>query len=160
MSNLEPDSNVIDMRARIKSWKPADPEQLLHCLNDLIPELNQFPSAEQTRRFQGTPLRPQQAGWLFEHWVCEAFRLAGGETILVEESVRVLSLSSEKVQEELDGLAILGWQGFLIQCKSRRPADAVRPDRPATPPSRAQTSWNARTLLFSRLLRFGRGTCA
>ncbi len=29
----------------------------------------------------------------------------------------VPSLSSEKVQEEVDGLATVGWQGFLVQCK-------------------------------------------
>jgi hypothetical protein len=58
----------------IRQWKPVDHAELLACWKGLMPELN---ASLQPRRFLGRDLNPQQAGWVFEHWVCEAFRLVG-----------------------------------------------------------------------------------
>jgi hypothetical protein len=93
-------------------------EELRRCWGGLFPEFREgySPADPLPRRFQDHDLNAQQAGWLFEHWVCEAFRLVG-ETVLVDDSFTVPSLFSEKVQEELDGLVTVGWQGLVIQCK-------------------------------------------
>jgi hypothetical protein len=117
MSGIEPAPESHSRRAQIKAWRASDLDQMGLCWKSLFPEFADPPRTDPVRRFQDIDLRPQEAGWLFEHWVCEAFRLAGGEAILVNESVKVPSLNKEKVLEEIDGLAILGWQGFLIQCK-------------------------------------------
>jgi hypothetical protein len=71
----------------------------------------------QPRRFLGRDLTSQQAGWVFEHWVCEAFRLVAASTDRVRGPFTVSLESSERIQEEVDGLVTLGWQGFLIQSK-------------------------------------------
>ena len=117
MSGLELAEEDIGRRSQLKAWRASHLEELIPCWYDLFPEFADPPLIDQPRRFQGAELRPQEAGWLFEHWICEALRLAGGEEILLDESVKVPSLNNEKVLEEIDGLAILGWQGFLIQCK-------------------------------------------
>jgi hypothetical protein len=98
----------------IRQWKPADHAELLACWKGLMPELN---APVQPRRFLGRDLNPQQAGWVFEHWVCEAFRLVAAPTDRVRGPFTVSLDSSERIQEEVDGLVTLGWQGFLIQSK-------------------------------------------
>jgi len=103
----------------IRQWKPADHAELLACWRALLPEhrLPLPPPEERTRRFGGRDLTPQQAGWVFEHWVCEAFRLVATPTDRVQGPFTVQLDSSERTKEEVDGLVTLGWQGFLIQSK-------------------------------------------
>lgn len=98
----------------IRQWKPADHAELLACWKGLMPEMNE---SLQPRRFLGHDLIPQQAGWVFEHWVCEAFRLVAAPTDRVRGPFTVRPDSSERTKEEVDGLMTLGWQGFLIQSK-------------------------------------------
>jgi len=62
-------------------------------------------------------LTPQQAGWVFEHWVCESFRLVADRADRVRGPFTVRMDASERTKEEVDGLVTLGWQGFLIQSK-------------------------------------------
>jgi hypothetical protein len=98
----------------IRQWKPADHAELLACWKGLMSEMS---ASVQPRRFLGRDLNPQRAGWVFEHWVCEAFRLVAAPTDRVQGPLIVHSDSSERTQEEVDGLVTLGWQGFLIQSK-------------------------------------------
>jgi hypothetical protein len=98
----------------IRQWKPADHAELLACWKRLMPEMN---ASVQPRRFMGRDLTPQQAGWVFEHWVCEAFRLVAEPGDRVRGPFIVHSDSSERTKEEVDGSMTLGWQGFLIQSK-------------------------------------------
>ncbi len=98
----------------IRLWSPADHEGLYDAWRDLFPE---FSSSEAPRRFDGRILTPQQAGWVFEHWVCSAFRLVATPTDRVRGPFTVPMESTERAKEELDGSAALGWQGFLVQSK-------------------------------------------
>ncbi len=98
----------------IRQWRPADQAELLAYWIGLMPEMN---ASVQPRRFLGRDLNPQQAGWVFEHWVCEAFRLVAPPTDRVRGPFTVRSDSSERTKEEVDGSMTLGWQGFLIQSK-------------------------------------------
>ncbi len=103
----------------IRQWQPADHAELLACWKALMPEFGiPLPPPEGlTRRFQGRDLTPQQAGWVFEHWICEAFRLVATPTDRVQGPFTVQLDSSERTKEEIDGLVTLGWQGLLIQSK-------------------------------------------
>jgi hypothetical protein len=103
----------------IRKWKPADHPELFAAWRALLPEFQlPVPSPEeQIRRFQGRDLTPQQAGWVFEHWICEAFRLVATPTDRVRGPFTVRLDSSDRTKEEVDGLVSLGWQGFLLQCK-------------------------------------------
>jgi hypothetical protein len=98
----------------IRQWMPADHAGLHAAWRDLFPELQGF---EHPRRFEGRDLTAQQAGWVFEHWVCSAFRLIATPPDRVRGPFTVRLETSEKIKEELDGAVILGWQGFLIQSK-------------------------------------------
>jgi hypothetical protein len=46
--------------------------------------------------------------------VCEAFRLCD---LRVDDAYTVPLETNQRIKEEIDGLATLGWQAFLIQCK-------------------------------------------
>ena len=91
-----------------------DHAELLACWKGLVPEMN---ASVVPRRFRGRDLNPQQAGWVFEHWVCEAFRLVAAPTDRVRGPFTIQLDSSERTMEEVDGLVTLNWQGFLIQSK-------------------------------------------
>jgi hypothetical protein len=98
----------------IRQWRSADHAELLAAWRALLSELH---AREFPRRFQGRDLTPQQAGWVFEHWICEAFRLVATPTDRVRGPFTVRLESSDRTKEEVDGLVALGWQGFLIQSK-------------------------------------------
>jgi hypothetical protein len=113
----EATSRVDDGRKiEIQQWKASDLEMLIYCLRELIPGSFDPSLSGRPPRFQEQEVSAQEAGWGFEHWICEAFRLSTN-TAIVEESLKVPLYSSRKTQEEIDGLVTLGWQGFLIQCK-------------------------------------------
>ena len=102
----------------IRQRKVQDQNQLLTWWRDLFPEFRSDPTVEQQpRRFEGRDLDAQEAGWVFEHWVCEAFRLVAKETDRVQGPFIVRLDSGDRTAEEVDGLVTLGWQGFLIQSK-------------------------------------------
>ncbi len=99
----------------IRQWNPADRAALHTAWRELFPE---YHGSELPRRFQGQALHPQQAGWVFEHWVCSAFRqviTAPSDHVLGPFTVPMES--NERTKEEVDGLVALGWQGFLLQAK-------------------------------------------
>ena len=98
----------------IRRWTPGDHAELHAAWRELFPE---FHGSGDPRRFDGRDLTPQQAGWVFEHWVCSAFRLVATQVDRVRGPFTVPMESSERTKEELDGLVTLGWQGFLIQSK-------------------------------------------
>jgi hypothetical protein len=103
----------------IRRWRPTDHAELFSCWMSLFPEYQEaLPLPEEPRRcFQERELTPQQAGWVFEHWICEAIRHVAPVTDRVQGPFTVHLDSSERAKEEVDGLVTLGWQGFLIQSK-------------------------------------------
>ncbi len=98
----------------IRQWTPADDAALHAGWRDLFPE---FQESVDPRRFNGRELNPQQAGWVFEHWVCSAFRLVAAPEDRVRGPFTIQMETSDQTKEELDGAVTLGWQGFLIQSK-------------------------------------------
>jgi hypothetical protein len=108
----------------IRRWTPADDPGLHAAWRELFPEL--LGSAD-PRRFGGRDLTPQQAGWVFEHWVCSACRLVATHPDRVRGPYTVRLETSEPIKEELDGSVTLGWQGFLIQAKLEADSIAFEP---------------------------------
>lgn len=98
----------------IRLWTPADQAALHAAWRELFPE---FIGSADPRRFLGRDLNAQQAGWVFEHWVCSSFRLVAAPADRVRGPFTVRMDIGERTKEELDGSASLGWQGFLIQSK-------------------------------------------
>lgn len=98
----------------IRRWNPADQGALHAAWQELFPEFHASPDP---RRFVGRDLNPQQAGWVFEHWICSAFRMVATPADRVRGPFTVRMEMSERIKEEIDGSVTLGWQGFLIQSK-------------------------------------------
>jgi hypothetical protein len=98
----------------IRQWTPADHGALHAAWRELFPE---FSGSSDPRRFDGRDLTAQQAGWVFEHWVCSTFRLVATPQDGIRGPFTVRLELTEQIKEELDGSVILGWQGFLIQSK-------------------------------------------
>lgn len=98
----------------IRLWTPADHAALLIAWHELFPE---FRNSADPRRFGGRDLNPQQAGWVFEHWVCSAFRLVATQADRIRGPFHVRMETTDQIKEELDGAVTLSWQGFLIQSK-------------------------------------------
>jgi hypothetical protein len=86
-----------------RSWQADDWDVLRTIWTDL------YPSEEEAPRFGPDVLTPQQAGWVFERWVLEAFRLSG--------AAGHDPYDNPQIQEQIDGLVFDGWQGFLIESK-------------------------------------------
>lgn len=66
------------------------------------------------RRFRGRNLASEEAGDVFERWVLEAFRVSG---MTGHYAFPVALRQSESMREQIDGLVIDGWQGFLVESK-------------------------------------------
>jgi hypothetical protein len=65
-------------------------------------------------RFRGADITEQKAGWVFERLIMEGFRLAGASG---HYAFSVPLGTSGTIREEIDGLVIDGWQGFLVEAK-------------------------------------------
>ncbi len=70
---------------QIRLWTPTGVENLLNAWRELFPE---FVGSIDPRRFLGRALNPQQSGWVFEHWVCSAFRMIAAEATASEDRSR------------------------------------------------------------------------
>jgi hypothetical protein len=84
-----------------RDWQADDWDGLRTIWADL------YPTGGEPPRFGPDVLTPQQAGWVFERWVLEAFRLSGAAG----------HYPYGTRQEQIDGLVFDGWQGFLIESK-------------------------------------------
>jgi hypothetical protein len=100
-----------DPNAVLPGWEARDWDELLAVWAVLMPAVG-----GQKPHFQGEELTAQQAGYLFERWVIEAFRLSG---IKCEHSFRNPRQEAEQTLEEIDGLVYDGWQAFLVESKFR-----------------------------------------
>lgn len=95
-----------------RTWSAVNWEELRDIWARLLPEEGK------PRRFREQPLSDQQAGWVFERLVMEAFRLddvCGHYPYVVSE------------REEVDGLIVAGCQGFLIESKCKRKGIGIDP---------------------------------
>jgi hypothetical protein len=92
-------------------WKATGVTELRKVWEDLRPD-----SADESveRKFAGESLTLDQAGAVFERWVLEAFRLSGWTG---HYAFRVPLGESGSTREQIDGLLLDGWQGFLVESK-------------------------------------------
>jgi hypothetical protein len=86
-----------------QTWRAEDWDHLRAIWTSL------YPREGEPSRFGPDLLTPQQAGWVFERWILEAFRLSG--------VVGHYPFGNRRVNEQIDGLLFEGWQGFLIESK-------------------------------------------
>jgi hypothetical protein len=92
-------------------WRAENLQQLRRIWHDLRPEEDD-PGA--VRTFRDQVLTPEQAGTVFERWVMEAFRLSGHTG---HYSFNVPMQGSGSTREQIDGLVVDDWHGFLIESK-------------------------------------------
>ncbi len=92
----------------LNSWMARDWDHLREVWDRLIPEDNS-PTV-----LEGRNLTPQESGILFERLVMEAFRLEGHD---VHGPFPIQGRESGRILEQIDGLIISGWQGFLVESK-------------------------------------------
>jgi hypothetical protein len=104
---------IPSVKSLLSDWKVADRGELLKAWQALVPEGDARAHGVRPK-FLGRELNDSEAGFVFERWIIEAFRLDGAE---VEPPFRVLLLGQSSLKEELDGLVVHGWQGFLLQSK-------------------------------------------
>jgi hypothetical protein len=95
----------------LDGWRARNPKHLREIYSDLRPESNDPGTG---RTFAGQALTLEQAGGVFERWVLEAFRLSGQTG---HYSFEVSMSGSGTTREQIDGMVLDGWQGFLIESK-------------------------------------------
>ncbi len=101
-------SETASVLRQIQGWHAADWRELSTVWRELTVKSPAQPS------FRSQPLSPQEAGWLFERLIIEAFRLAGAT---IHYPFQIPTTSGRFAREQQDGLIIFGWQGFLIESK-------------------------------------------
>jgi hypothetical protein len=101
----------------LTSWQAKTWGDLKKIWRDLAPEFALAETAVSgSREFRGRILSAQEAGFVFQQWVMEAFRLSGYK---VQPAWKVPMLYEGTPREEFDGLVVDGWQGFLVESKFR-----------------------------------------
>lgn len=73
-------------------------------------------------RFRGAELGAQEAGWAFEWWVYEAFRLCGAD-VQPPFAVRIAT----SLVEEIDGAVFASFGAFLVECKFQDAKVTIEP---------------------------------
>jgi hypothetical protein len=73
-------------------------------------------------RFCGAEIGAQEAGWAFEWWVYEAFRLSGADG----QPPFVVRLGPSLV-EEIDGAVFASFGAFLVECKFQDAKVTIEP---------------------------------
>jgi hypothetical protein len=73
-------------------------------------------------QFRGAELSAQEAGWVFEWWVYEAFRLSDAE-VRPPFTVRI----GPSLVEEMDGAVFPAFGAFLVECKFQDARVAIEP---------------------------------
>ncbi|HZV03752.1 MAG TPA: restriction endonuclease [Gemmataceae bacterium] len=95
----------------LTGWQAAGAKELRKIWEDLRTD-----SIEEgtERKFRGRNITPGEAGDVFERWVLEAFRLSG---MTGHYAFPVSLRQSASTREQIDGVILDGWQGFLVESK-------------------------------------------
>lgn len=95
----------------LTSWQAADREELVRIWRDLVGD-----APDHQPIILGEVISPSGAGYVFQTWIVEAFRLSHAE---IEPPFRIpLNPGVDgRVRHEVDGLFIHGWTAFLIESK-------------------------------------------
>ncbi len=73
-------------------------------------------------QFRGAEVGAQEAGWVFEGWVYEAFRLSGAEV----QSPFTVRIATSLI-EEIDGAVFVPFGAFLVECKFQEAKVTIEP---------------------------------
>jgi hypothetical protein len=94
-----------DLVEAIRIWQAKNWSDFRKTWRDLRPNYDEPPRPP---RFRDVELDQQKAGWLFERLVPDAFRLDGVSGHYPYEASK---------REQVDGLIVIGRQGFLVESK-------------------------------------------
>lgn len=95
----------------LTSWKAADWDQLIQIWRDLVGE-----GPDHQSIFLGEEISATGAGFVFQTWIIEAFRLSGAE-VKPPFRMPVNPDFDHRTKHEIDGLLVCEWNGFLIESK-------------------------------------------
>ena len=98
----------------LTAWKAAGWDELVQVWRDLVGD--PMTSIQHTSAFQGEEISSEDAGYVFQTWVIEAFQLSDAE---IEPPFRIPVNPDfdDRTRHEVDGLLVCGWNGFLIESK-------------------------------------------
>jgi hypothetical protein len=99
--------------ANLRTWKADSWDDLHSIWNTLTPPPDPS-SGKVVRAFGMRTLTPSEAGFVFERWLMEAFRLSGAHGAY---SYNVPMPESRRAKEQIDGAVFDGWQGFVVEAK-------------------------------------------
>lgn len=95
----------------LTTWQASGRDQLVKVWRDLVGE-----GEDHNPIFQNEEISPTDAGYVFQTWIIEAFRLSKAE---IEPPYRmpINPGVDNRAQHEIDGLLTYDWNGFLIESK-------------------------------------------
>lgn len=102
-----------------REWQARDWSELRSIWEDVRRKYD-----DQEPRFRSRGLTDQQAGWVFERLIVEAFRLEGWA---IHYPYVVPTRGGDLPREQDDGLIVQGWQGFLIESKFEKEPVGIDP---------------------------------
>ncbi len=73
-------------------------------------------------RLRGKEISHQEAGWMFEGWICETFRLSGADV----QPPFLVKVGTSLV-EEVDGAVLVPFGAFLVECKFQDAKVTIEP---------------------------------
>jgi len=96
------------------TWQAADRLELTQIWRNLVGEVS-----DDEAKFQDEAITEREAGYVFQTWITEAFRLSDAE---IEPPFRipVNPEVDDRARHEIDGLLLDGWSAFLIESKFQR----------------------------------------
>jgi len=114
--------------AELTGWSAADWGKIEQIWRDLVGPPNADP-ADHLPKFAGVEIAGDEAGYVFQKWILEAFRVSGasveGPFLVPMTSQRnavggralAEQLPRGRTTEEIDGLVLCDWQAFAVECK-------------------------------------------
>ena len=99
---------------QLTTWRAANWPHLTSIWRELVGPADVLQRPDP--RFQNQTITPQQAGYVFQTLVMEGFRLGKAE---IDEpfTVPINPGKDDRTLQQLDGLTLKEWQGFLIESK-------------------------------------------
>lgn len=91
------------------NWQAASWDDHASIWRELVESSN-----EDVAVFRSRELNAWEAGIVFERWVLEGFRLSKVE---VQSSFSTTVRGTQRDEQQIDGLVLFEWQGFLVQSK-------------------------------------------
>lgn len=98
-----------------KNWQARDWQHMHEVWRELVGPVN-TDAEEYSPTFKGSNITLQQAGYVFENWIIQGFRLNGSD-IDPPFSVSINPGADERPSHQLDGLLFTDSREFLVESK-------------------------------------------